>query len=442
MTRKSSAPEEVSLASTKKQKSAKCTPSKAKNIEEPEPVKKGVESTSAAKKDQAKTSNVVDLKDGQWSSSAKGKKKTPSKLNEPVVATPQMTAPKETKKTASAKGKKEKIPTKIHSATPSKELEKLILKARETCAESKETPKSPPDAVDFAPASKTPKPGKKSIEKPGSVPAPEPADKKNKPIHDIQDPDVLLHEEDGQIVFEEDDENTKALVRSLDSGDEDDFESGVVLFEEGQDVGKIPVVSKKDEKAAKKALTALRNKEDTGVIYVGRLPHGFYEHEMRSYFSQFGHICNLRVSRNKKTGKAKHFAFVEFAETSTAEIAAKTMDNYLLFGHIIKCRVIPKAQIHDDLFKGANKRFKVRSNWDSYGLMAIAKNFVPRGSHVTKKKLINCSGLSLRLPGSAGSKRSKRGGNSEPRSSKFWGINLMPPRSRPLDLLGRKPRLL
>lgn len=33
--------------------------------------------------------------------------------------------------------------------------------------------------------------------------------------------------------------------------------------------------------------------------------------------------------------------------------------NYLLFGHILKCSVIPKAQVHKDLFKGSNKRFKV-----------------------------------------------------------------------------------
>ena len=36
------------------------------------------------------------------------------------------------------------------------------------------------------------------------------------------------------------------------------------------------------------------------------------------------------------------------------------MDNYLLFGHILKCKVIPRSDIKDveTLFKGANKRFK------------------------------------------------------------------------------------
>ena len=37
-----------------------------------------------------------------------------------------------------------------------------------------------------------------------------------------------------------------------------------------------------------------------GVLYVGHIPHGFYEHEMRSFFSQFGTVNRLRLSRSKK----------------------------------------------------------------------------------------------------------------------------------------------
>lgn len=42
--------------------------------------------------------------------------------------------------------------------------------------------------------------------------------------------------------------------------------------------------------------------EEKGVLYLGRIPHGFYEDEMRSYFSQFGDVTRLRLSRNKKVG--------------------------------------------------------------------------------------------------------------------------------------------
>ena len=80
---------------------------------------------------------------------------------------------------------------------------------------------------------------------------------------------------------------------------------------------------------------------------------------MKQYFSQFGKVNRLRLSRNKKTGASKHYAFVEFASTEVADIVARTMDNYLLFGHILKCKLIPADQVHPDLFKGAGQRFKV-----------------------------------------------------------------------------------
>jgi nucleolar protein 15 len=80
---------------------------------------------------------------------------------------------------------------------------------------------------------------------------------------------------------------------------------------------------------------------------------------MRKYFRQFGSIQRLRLSRNKKTGASKHYAFIEFANNDVADIVAKTMQNYLMFGHILQCKKIPAEQVHPELFKGASERFKV-----------------------------------------------------------------------------------
>lgn len=80
---------------------------------------------------------------------------------------------------------------------------------------------------------------------------------------------------------------------------------------------------------------------------------------MRAYFSQFGDITRLRLSRNKKTGQSKHYAFIEFASREVAKIVSATMDKYLLFGHILQVRLIAPEEVHKDLFKGANQRFKV-----------------------------------------------------------------------------------
>lgn len=80
---------------------------------------------------------------------------------------------------------------------------------------------------------------------------------------------------------------------------------------------------------------------------------------MKKYFSQFGKVNQLRLSRNKKTGASKHYAFVEFQSQEVADIVARTMNNYLLFGHVLKVHLIPTDQVHPDLFKGAKQRFKV-----------------------------------------------------------------------------------
>lgn len=97
----------------------------------------------------------------------------------------------------------------------------------------------------------------------------------------------------------------------------------------------------------------------TLLMLTRRVPRGFFEPQMKKYFSQFGRVLNLRLSRNKKTGASKHYAFVEFASAEVADIVARTMNNYLMFGHILKCALIPKEQVNENLFKGANTRFKV-----------------------------------------------------------------------------------
>lgn len=84
---------------------------------------------------------------------------------------------------------------------------------------------------------------------------------------------------------------------------------------------------------------------------------------MRAYFSQFGDITRLRLSRNRITGRSKHYAFVEFSSVSVAKIVAATMDNYLMYGHILKCKYVPSEQLHPDIWRGANRRFK-KTPWN------------------------------------------------------------------------------
>ena len=60
-----------------------------------------------------------------------------------------------------------------------------------------------------------------------------------------------------------------------------------------------------------------------------------------------------------QTGRSKHYGFIEFASAPVAQIVAETMDNYLLMGHILTCKVIPKDKVHPELWVGANRRWRV-----------------------------------------------------------------------------------
>ncbi|TRX97512.1 hypothetical protein FHL15_001790 [Xylaria flabelliformis] len=161
-----------------------------------------------------------------------------------------------------------------------------------------------------------------------------------------------------QPAIDDDDENqasesedeAQALAKVVDSDAEEEEEDDSP--EQEMKNLDLPKVSKDVVKASES------NDSEPGVVYIGRIPKGFYEHQMREYFTQFGQVNKIRMSRNKTTGQSKHFAFIEFAELGVAEIVAKTMDNYLLAGHILKVKMVPKSQIHDKLWIGANKRFK------------------------------------------------------------------------------------
>ena len=96
-----------------------------------------------------------------------------------------------------------------------------------------------------------------------------------------------------------------------------------------------------------------------GVIFLSHIPHGFYEDQMRAYFSQFGEITRLRMARNRTTGASKHYAYIEFRHAAVAKIVAETMHNYLMFGRLLKCHLVEPDTLHPEVFKGANRKFKV-----------------------------------------------------------------------------------
>lgn len=94
------------------------------------------------------------------------------------------------------------------------------------------------------------------------------------------------------------------------------------------------------------------------MVYIGHIPFGFFEESMRSFFTQFGDIRALKLSRSKKSARSRGYAFVEFEDLPTATIVAETMNEYMMFGQTLKAQVVPQSKIHEDLFKGVDGAYR------------------------------------------------------------------------------------
>lgn len=111
---------------------------------------------------------------------------------------------------------------------------------------------------------------------------------KSKPVEAVEEPaeEIVTEEAEASIIPIDDEEASgsdeenddeidaeiQALAAGLDPEDDDGRTSSAAGYKAGQDVGKIP---EKLSKKERKALAAQNTKQEPGVIYVGRLPHGY-----------------------------------------------------------------------------------------------------------------------------------------------------------------------
>lgn len=250
---------------------------------------------------------------------------------------------------------------------------------------AKSKPKSPRN-------SPKPSPKLKAVQYPVSTPskkaAPSPLKKVSVKEKQVEEKQELQEEE-------KEEEKEDEIELPSDSDSDSDLEGLEEVEEFKQNRDKIDldvkkVITHEVKTQLNEAAKEKNNKsKKTGILYVGRLPRGFEEYELKKYFEQFGTILNLRLSRNKKTGNSKHYAFIEFEHLKVAQIAAETMNNYLLFGHIIKVSVLEKSR--HDLFKDLNRKFKVIP-WAKIGQLqndkprSLAKWTTAQSKHTLKQQ--------------------------------------------------------
>lgn len=63
------------------------------------------------------------------------------------------------------------------------------------------------------------------------------------------------------------------------------------------------------------------------TIFVGRLSYKTDEQKLEDNFSHYGSIKHLKIVRDIHSQKSKGYAFIEFAETKSAELAYRRADH-------------------------------------------------------------------------------------------------------------------
>jgi len=63
------------------------------------------------------------------------------------------------------------------------------------------------------------------------------------------------------------------------------------------------------------------------------------------------------LSRNWKTGKSRHYAFIEFSDPKVAKIVAENMNGHIILNRILQCKYIEPERVHPKLFEGPKTGF-------------------------------------------------------------------------------------
>ena len=88
-------------------------------------------------------------------------------------------------------------------------------------------------------------------------------------------------------------------------------------------------------------------------LFVGNLPYQATEDDLRTHFSQVGQPTQIVRPLDRETGRARGFAFVEFAERAVAEDAIKKFDGQLFMGRPL---AVSEARAREDRGPGGPPR--------------------------------------------------------------------------------------
>ena len=67
-------------------------------------------------------------------------------------------------------------------------------------------------------------------------------------------------------------------------------------------------------------------------LYVGNLPYETTESDLQALFEASGAVASINIVRDRATGQARGFAFVEMSDAAAAQQAIKDLDRHAYGG--------------------------------------------------------------------------------------------------------------
>ena len=90
-------------------------------------------------------------------------------------------------------------------------------------------------------------------------------------------------------------------------------------------------------------------------LYVGNLPYETTESDLQALFEAAGQVSTINIVRDRATGQARGFAFVEMSDADGARRAISDLDNHQYGGRNLKVNEAKPMTPRGDGFGGGRR---------------------------------------------------------------------------------------
>lgn len=83
-------------------------------------------------------------------------------------------------------------------------------------------------------------------------------------------------------------------------------------------------------------------------MYIGNLNYDINEEELQKLFEEYGEVTTVKIIKDKETGRAKGFGFVEMPEKEQANRALSELNGREVLGRNIKVSLAHKKRTNQN----------------------------------------------------------------------------------------------